>query len=81
MILTRSLSVRRIAPRSLTQLRFFSFKDKLMELRLAHSREPPSYTSGLPIVPRDLDQTGHEHKKVTVVGCGQVGMAIAVSWI
>ena len=46
---------------------------------MVHSREPEPFTSGIPIVPKDVDGIGNEHKKVSVVGCGQVGMAIAVS--
>ena len=46
---------------------------------MVHSREPEPFTSGIPIVPKDVDGVGNEHKKVSVIGCGQVGMAIAVS--
>ena len=47
-------------------------------LRLAHSVEPIPYANDLELTPLN---TGYHlgHKKVTVVGCGQVGMAIAYS--
>lgn len=77
MLVLRSM-LRFVAPRT-GRASFSTYNDKLLELRMVHSREPAPYTSGIPIVPKDIDGTGHEHKKVTVVGCGQVGMAIAVS--
>ena len=70
---------RRVAPTTIRA--FSSYSEHLMALRLLHSNEPQPYTAGLPLVPIDVEGTGHEHKKVTVVGCGQVGMAIAVSGI
>ena len=47
-------------------------------LRLAHSVEPIPFTDDLEITPvNTTSKMGH--KKITVVGCGQVGMAIAYS--
>jgi len=50
-------------------------------LRLNDSVEPIPYTSGIELTPenKSFDKLGH--KKVTVVGCGQVGMAIAYSML
>ena len=83
MIAARSL-LRCSAPRALraafsTGPAFDTFRDHLMELRLTHSKEPQPYSSEIPIFPVDIDNIGDEHKKVAIVGCGQVGMAIAVS--
>ena len=50
------------------------------QLRLQHSVEPIPYTDGFELTPVNLP-TDHGHKKVTVVGCGQVGMAIAYSML
>jgi hypothetical protein len=55
-------------------------KEHLMNLRLAKSKYPVPYSGDQSIVPFDPDTFDQEHKKVTVVGCGQVGMAIAVSY-
>jgi hypothetical protein len=54
-------------------------EEHLTKLKLGHSKSPAPYTDGLPILPVDPDTFDQQHKKVTVVGCGQVGMAIAVS--
>ncbi len=79
MVLAYSM-IRRVAPKTIrAAFSSSSYMDHLTALRLLHSKEPQPFTSGLPLVPIDVEGTGHEHKKVTVVGCGQVGMAIAVS--
>lgn len=53
----------------------------LGQLRLNHSAEPIPYTGGIELTPENafIDKLGH--KKVSVVGCGQVGMAIAYSML
>ena len=48
----------------------------------AHSFDPIPYDSRLPIIPVSDDAKSKlAHKKVTVVGCGQVGMAIAYAML
>lgn len=56
-----------------------SSNERVNPLRLNHSFEPIPYTSELEISPLNVEVGGLGHKKVTVVGCGQVGMAIAYS--
>lgn len=53
----------------------------MSHLRLHQSVEPIPYTRGIELTPENapLDKLGH--KKVAVVGCGQVGMAIAYSML
>lgn len=53
--------------------------DSLDHLRLSHSVEPIPFSSSVEISPIDEEIGRLGHKKVTVVGCGQVGMAIAYS--
>jgi hypothetical protein len=59
-------------------------KDYMVNLRSTNTIEPIPYSANLPpVAPRkelSLEDPG-DHKKVTVVGCGQVGMAIAVSYM
>ncbi len=52
-----------------------------VRLRLEHYLDPIPYSAGFELTPvnRPRDRLGH--KKVTVVGCGQVGMAIAYSML
>ena len=50
-------------------------------LRLQHSVEPIPYTDGFELTPVNLPTDKLGHKKVTIVGCGQVGMAIAYSML
>jgi hypothetical protein len=44
----------------------------LAHLRLNHSIEPIPYTSGIELTPVNSADDKLGHKKVTVVGCGQV---------
>lgn len=61
---------------------FHMMRDQLMHLRLLRSREPIPFTGDLAIIPLNEDEDGKpQHKKVTVVGCGQVGMAIAYAML
>ncbi|KAG7366090.1 malate dehydrogenase [Nitzschia inconspicua] len=58
------------------------FDTHFNNLRLAHTRAPIPYTSALDeaSAPLNYDPAHHGHlghKKVTIVGCGQVGMATA----
>ncbi len=53
----------------------------LVRLRLQHSVEPIPFTAGFELTPENLPLDRLGHKKVTVVGCGQVGMAIAYSML
>jgi hypothetical protein len=53
----------------------------LDNLRLNHSFEPIPYTSDIEVSPLNQEIGKIGHKKVTVVGCGQVGMAIAFSML
>ncbi|KAG7351985.1 L-lactate dehydrogenase [Nitzschia inconspicua] len=58
------------------------FDTHFNNLRLAHTRAPIPYTSALDeaSAPLNYDPAYHGHlghKKVTIVGCGQVGMATA----
>ena len=53
----------------------------LQTLRLNHSREPIPYTADIEITPVNTVTGSLGHKKVTVVGCGQVGMAIAYAML
>ena len=53
----------------------------LRHLRLEHSVEPIPYTAGIELTPENVSADKLGHKKVTVVGCGQVGMAIAYSML
>jgi hypothetical protein len=53
----------------------------LNSLRLAHSKEPIPYTGDIVITPINTEIGKFGHKKVTVVGCGQVGMAIAYAML
>eukprot|EP00980_Cylindrotheca_fusiformis_P013562 scaffold3463_cov96-Cylindrotheca_fusiformis.AAC.2 len=50
-------------------------------LRLAHSFEPVPFSSDIELSPRNNSFGAIGHKKITVVGCGQVGMAIAYSML
>ena len=51
--------------------------DHLQTMKLKASIDPIPYTSDIPITPlNDSPSDKIEHKKVTIVGCGQVGMAI-----
>jgi hypothetical protein len=56
-------------------------RSPLDNLRLAHSFEPIPYTSDIEVSPLNQELGKNGHKKVTVVGCGQVGMAIAYSML
>jgi threonine dehydrogenase-like Zn-dependent dehydrogenase len=56
-------------------------KNHLKSLRLAHSKEPIPYTGDIEISPMNTERGDLGHKKVTVVGCGQVGMAIAYAML
>ena len=57
-------------------------QDHLSNLRLNHSLEPIPYTGEIEISPINTPNDGAlGHKKVTVVGCGQVGMAIAYAML
>jgi len=51
------------------------------QLRLQHSVEPIPYTDGFELIPVNLSMDRLGHKKVTIVGCGQVGMAIAYAML
>jgi TM2 domain-containing membrane protein YozV len=51
----------------------------LDHLRLSHSFEPIPYSSDIGVTPLNEYSGSLGHKKVTIVGCGQVGMAIAYS--
>ena len=51
------------------------------QLRLQHSVEPIPYTDGFELTPVNLPTDYLGHKKVTIVGCGQVGMAIAFAML
>lgn len=53
----------------------------LRHLRLDHSVEPIPFTGGIELTPENVSNEKLGHKKVTVVGCGQVGMAIAYSML
>ena len=53
-------------------------KDHMQAMKLAASIEPIPFTKDIPITPLNDSVQGAQlaHKKVTIVGCGQVGMAI-----
>ncbi|KAL7572552.1 hypothetical protein ACA910_000373 [Epithemia clementina (nom. ined.)] len=55
------------------------FQDHMQHMKLAASIEPIPYTKDIPLTPLNDSLFGSKlpHKKVTIVGCGQVGMAIA----
>lgn len=55
--------------------------DLVQTLRLSHSVEPTPYTDTFELTPNNIPMDKLGHKKVTVVGCGQVGMAIAYSML
>jgi threonine dehydrogenase-like Zn-dependent dehydrogenase len=56
-------------------------QNKFSNLRLAHSSEPVPYTGDIEVSPLNCGIGKLGHKKVTVVGCGQVGMAIAYAML
>jgi L-lactate dehydrogenase len=59
-----------------------AMKEHISKMRMTHSFEPIPYDPNLPIVPLNfVDSSELQHKKVTVVGCGQVGMAIAYAML
>jgi L-lactate dehydrogenase len=59
-----------------------AIKDHITKMGDAHSFEPIPYDSHLPIVPLSSDDPSKlPHKKVTIIGCGQVGMAIAYAML
>ena len=51
----------------------------MQALKLSRSYEPIPYDASFPIVPVNDPPGKQEHKKVSIVGAGQVGMAIAYS--
>jgi hypothetical protein len=51
------------------------------QLRMAHSIEPIPYTENISITPLNHPDGYIGHKKVTIVGCGQVGMATAYAFL
>ena len=55
--------------------------DELWRLRLTHSKEAIPYSEGLELTPVNANRSDLGHKKVSVVGCGQVGMAIAYAML
>lgn len=55
--------------------------DELSHLRLSHSKEPIYDTDGNELTPENHIGIKLGHKKVTVVGCGKVGMAIAYAML
>jgi hypothetical protein len=55
--------------------------EELSHLRLSHSKEAIPYTEGIELSPLNTGSSKLGHKKVTVIGCGQVGMAIAYAML
>jgi L-lactate dehydrogenase len=49
----------------------------MLNLRLRDSLDPIPFTDGIPVVPINDAPGGMMHKKVSIIGCGQVGMGIA----
>jgi L-lactate dehydrogenase len=57
---------------------FESMQVHMAKMRMTHSFDPIPYDAKLPMTPINEDTSSKlQHKKVTIVGCGQVGMAIA----
>ena len=58
-------------------------KEQFAEISLHNSVAPIAYSADLvtPPVPENAGSAVSQHKKVSVVGCGQVGMAIAYSML
>jgi len=57
---------------------FNLMREHMQSMKLNQSMEPVPYTDSIPVTPVNDDDVRSplHHKKVTVVGCGQVGMAI-----
>jgi hypothetical protein len=53
----------------------------LQQLRMANSIEPIPYSDNINITPLNHPDGHIGHKKVTIVGCGQVGMATAYAFL
>lgn len=53
----------------------------MQNMRLQASLEPIPYTGSIPLVPLNAPPGQLAHKKVSVIGCGQVGMAIAYAML
>lgn len=61
---------------------FHTMREQLLHMRMMRSREPIPFTKDLALIPLNEEEGGRpQHKKVTVVGCGQVGMAIAYAML
>ena len=56
-------------------------RNNLANLRLTNSHEPIPYSADVDFSPLNKEVEKNGHKKVTIVGCGQVGMAIAYSML
>jgi L-lactate dehydrogenase len=56
------------------------FDTHFEKLRMSHSVEPIPYSNDLELTPKNTVHT-LGHKKVTIVGCGQVGMATAYAFL
>lgn len=78
-MITPRLAVRHVARRMATRAFSDAANEHLQNLRMIHSKEPIPFTGHLPVVPVDSVAPELEHKKISIIGCGQVGMGIAVS--
>jgi len=79
----RHAATRRVVVRTFSNAeQMEAMKSHLANMRMTYSFEPIPYDSRLPIIPINDDAKSKlAHKKVTVVGCGQVGMAIAYAML
>lgn len=78
-MITTRLAVRQVARRMTARTFSDAANEHLQNLRMIHSKEPIPFSGHLPVVPVDSVAPQLEHKKISVIGCGQVGMGIAVS--